>query len=82
MADNPGIDWATDFDVGDPGYEANPYEVWDNLRETCPIAHTERRGGAFMPTTYDDVAAIAYDTENFSSRLTIELIVFTAFNAR
>jgi cytochrome P450 len=70
MADNPGIDWATDFDVGDPGYEANPYEVWDELRETCPIAHTERRGGAFMPTTYDDVAAIAYDTENFSSRRT------------
>lgn len=64
------IDWASDFDLGDPGYEANPFVVWDELRESCPIAHTERRGGAFLPTTYEDIAAIAYDTENFSSRRT------------
>ena len=70
MAQEPVQDWATDFDVGDPNYEANPYEIWDELRESCPIAHTERRGGAFLPTTYDDVAAIAYDTEHFSSRRT------------
>jgi len=66
----PEIDWATDFDLGDPRYEADPYPIWDELRTACPIAHTERRGGAYMPTTYDDVAAIAYDTENFSSRRT------------
>lgn len=70
MAQEPEIDWATDFDLGDPRYESNPYDVWDELRERCPIAHTERRGGAFMPTTYDDVAAIAYDTDHFSSRRT------------
>ena len=71
MAHNgDAIDWATDFDLGDPGYEANPYDVWDQLRQECPIAHTERRGGAFMPTRYEDVAAIAYDTKNFSSRRT------------
>jgi len=64
------IDWATDFDLGNPGYEANPYPIWDQLRSECPIAHTERRGGAFMPTRYEDVAAIAYDTDHFSSRQT------------
>lgn len=68
MAQNPVSDWATDFDIGDPRYEANPYEIWDDLRERCPVAHTERRGGAILPTRYDDVAAIAYDTEHFSSR--------------
>jgi cytochrome P450 len=68
MAQNPVSDWATDFDIGDPSYEANPYEIWDDLRERCPVAHTERRGGAILPTRYDDVAAIAYDTEHFSSR--------------
>ena len=68
MPEDASIDWATDFDIGDPRYEANPYEIWDDLRERCPIAHTERRGGAFLPTRYDDVAAIAYDTEHFSSR--------------
>ncbi|MGI9594841.1 MAG: cytochrome P450 [Acidimicrobiales bacterium] len=68
MAAKPTVDWATDFDIGDPRYEANPYEIWDDLRERCPIAHTERRGGAILPTRYDDVAEIAYDTEHFSSR--------------
>jgi cytochrome P450 len=70
MANEPVIDWATDFDVGDPRYEEDPYGIWAGLRESCPIAHTERRGGAFLPTTYEDVAAIAYDTEHFSSRRT------------
>lgn len=64
------IDWATDFDIGDARYESDPYEIWDELRTSCPIARTERRGGAWLPTTYDDVAAIAYDTDNFSSRRT------------
>ena len=68
MAENPVSDWATDFDIGDPIYETDPYQIWDELRERCPIAHTERRGGAWLPTRYDDVAAIAYDTEHFSSR--------------
>ncbi len=68
MAENPVTDWATDFDIGDPTYETDPYQIWDELRERCPIAHTERRGGAWLPTRYDDVAAIAYDTEHFSSR--------------
>jgi len=69
-AGGTSINWATDFDLGDPQYEASPYEIWDELRETCPVAHTERRGGAFLPTTYEDIAAIAYDTEHFSSRRT------------
>lgn len=64
----PVRDWATDFDVGDPLYETNPYPIWDELRETCPVAHTDRRGGAHLPTRYEDVAAVAYDTDNFSSR--------------
>ncbi len=68
MAVDPVSDWATDFDVGDPTYEANPFEIWNDLRQQCPMARTERRGGAVLPTRYDDVAEIAYDTEHFSSR--------------
>ncbi|MDA3038090.1 MAG: cytochrome P450 [Actinomycetota bacterium] len=64
----PVSDWATDFDVADPTYEANPYPIWDELRGTCPVAHTDRRGGAHLPTRYDDIAAVAYDTEHFTSR--------------
>jgi cytochrome P450 len=49
----PVSDWATDE---------------DDLRQRCPIAHTGRFGGGWLPTRYEDVAAIAYDTEHFSSR--------------
>ena len=40
----------------------------DELRERCPIAHTERYGGGWLPTRYEDVAAVAYDTERFLAR--------------
>src|SRR5262249_58826110 len=46
----------------------DPYPIQDDLRQRCPLAHTERFGGAWLPTRYEDVAAIAYDTGRFSSR--------------
>ena len=64
----PVTDWATDFSHLDPRWAADPYSIFDELRERCPIAHTERFGGAWLPVRYEDVAAIAYDTERFSSR--------------
>ena len=44
------------------------YPIWDQLRKTCPIAHTNRFLGAYLPTRYEDVRAIAHDTEHFSSQ--------------
>jgi len=64
----PVSDWASDFSHLDPEWSADPYPIQDDLRERCPIAHTGRFGGAWLPTRYEDVAAIAYDTERFSSR--------------
>lgn len=64
----PVADWTTDFDIFDPGYRTQPYPIWDDLRERCPVAHTDRHGGAWMPTRYADVAAVAHDVEHFSSR--------------
>ncbi|MFD1546337.1 cytochrome P450 [Nonomuraea guangzhouensis] len=64
----PVSDWATDFSHAEPEWAADPYSIQDELRERCPIAHTERFGGGWLPTRYEDVAAIAYDTEHFSSR--------------
>lgn len=62
------IDWTTDFDLFDPRFIADPYPVYRDLRERCPVAHTERGKSTFMPTTYEDVAQVAHDTEHFSSR--------------
>jgi cytochrome P450 len=64
----PVTDWATDFDHMDPQWAENPFAIWDDLRCRCPIAHTERYGGAYLPTRLADVRDIAYDTESFSSR--------------
>ncbi|HKY16014.1 MAG TPA: cytochrome P450 [Microthrixaceae bacterium] len=61
-------DWTTDFDHTDEEWAADPYPIWDDLRERCPIAHTERYGGVWLPTRHEDISAIAYDTERFTSR--------------
>jgi cytochrome P450 len=61
-------DWATDFDHTDPEWVADPYPIWDELRARCPVAHTDRYGGTWLPVRHDDVAAVAYDTEHFTSR--------------
>ncbi len=64
----PVLDWATDYDLLDPGYVVHPYDVWDRLRVECPVAHTERWGGSWMPTRYADITAVAHDARRFSSR--------------
>ncbi|MDQ2723980.1 MAG: cytochrome P450 [Actinomycetota bacterium] len=64
----PVVDWATDFDHTDPGWVNDPYPIWDELRQGCPVAHTARYGGTWLPVRHADVAAVAYDTEHFTSR--------------
>jgi cytochrome P450 len=64
----PVTDWATDFDHTDPTWVADPYPIWDDLRKRCPVAHTDRYGGAWLPVRHDDIAAVAYDTDHFTSR--------------
>ncbi|MET8160665.1 cytochrome P450 [Sphaerisporangium sp. NPDC005289] len=64
----PVTDWASDFSHLEPEWAADPYPIQDDLRQRCPIAHTGRFGGGWLPTRYEDVAAIAYDTDHFSSR--------------
>ena len=63
----PVGDFATDWDHTDPQWVANPYPIWDDLRDRCPVAHTERYGGGWFPSTHEAVAAIAKDTDTFSS---------------
>ncbi len=63
----PVRDWATDFDVMDPQYLADPFSIWDQLRQSCPVLHTNRRKSSWMPLRYEDVTAIAHDIEHFSS---------------
>ena len=65
----PVEDWLTDWDHLDPRWVEDPFPIWEDIRASkCPIAHTERFRGAYLPTRYEDVRNIAYDPEHFSSR--------------
>jgi cytochrome P450 len=64
----PVEDWATDFDHTDPAWVADPYPIWADLRQRCPVAHTGRYGGTWLPVTHELVSEVAYDTEHFTSR--------------
>jgi cytochrome P450 len=64
----PVSDWATDWDHLDPHWVEDPYSIWNELRQKCPVAHTDRFGGVYLPTRYKDIRDIAYDTAHFSSR--------------
>ena len=59
----------TDYDIFEPGFVANPYPGYSEIRESeCPIARTERYEGSWLPTRYEDVVALAQEYEIFTSR--------------
>lgn len=64
----PVNDWATDYDIMDEGYIRDPVPIWTELRNRCPIAHTERYEGSFLPTKYEDVQAFSKMVPELSSR--------------
>jgi cytochrome P450 len=63
-----GTDWVNDFDHTDPRWTENPFPIWEELRGKCPVVHTDRFLGVYLPTTYEAVKQISYDTDSFSSR--------------
>ena len=64
----PVSDWATDYDIFDPEYVRNPAPVWEDLRGRCPVAHTHRHGGSWLPTRYEDLQAMVKMVPALSSR--------------
>jgi len=65
----PVEDLLTDYDIFDPEFIRDPYPSFGEIRESkCPIAHTDRWQGSWMPTRYADVVAISQEYETFTSR--------------
>ena len=64
----PVEDWTTDYDIRDKDYVENPVPIWAEMREKCPVAHTDRLGGSWNPTRFDDVREMAKMTDVLSSR--------------
>jgi cytochrome P450 len=63
----PVTDWVNDWDWLDSQWGPNAIDIWNSIRDECPVASTERYGRAFMPVSMDAVSQIAHDTEHFSS---------------
>jgi cytochrome P450 len=69
MAKTPPVtDWQTDYDIFDPGYVRDPLPIWNKLRQECPIAHTDRWGGSWLPTRYKDMQAFVRMVPELSSK--------------
>src|ERR1700722_17905014 len=64
----PVADWASDFDHRDSDWVEDPFSIWNELRQKCPIAHTDRFSGVYFPSRYNAPRATAYDPEHFPSR--------------
>ena len=69
MSKTPPVeDWATDYDIFDPDYIKDPVPVWNELRGKCPIAHSDRWGGSWLPTRYEDMQAFVRMVPELSSK--------------
>ena len=64
----PVEDWTTDYDIRDEAYVEDPVPIWAEMRSKCPIAHTERLGGSWNPTKFDDMRELAKMVPELSSR--------------
>ena len=64
----PVNDWKTDYDIFDHSYVKDPVPVWNKLRQECPIAHSDRWGGSWMPTKYADMQALVRMVPDLSSK--------------
>ncbi|MDH3299108.1 MAG: cytochrome P450 [Acidimicrobiia bacterium] len=63
----PVTDWVNDWDWLDDQWGSNAIDIWNEVREHCPMASTERYGRAYMPVTMEAVTQVSHDTEHFSS---------------
>lgn len=58
------------FDHYDPEYARNPYPVLAELRERCPITHSDQHGGYWMVSSHELVRHVALHPEIFSTQYT------------
>lgn len=42
-------------------------EIYTDMRQKCPVAHTDRHGGYWVLTRYDDVKSVLSDPDTFAS---------------
>jgi cytochrome P450 len=69
MSSQPGEGSQDGYDIFAPDFRADPHSTWAAMRAAgCPVAHSGKWGGSWMPVSFDDIREIARDGDRFSSR--------------
>jgi cytochrome P450 len=55
------------YDHRDPRVIASPYDIWRRMRADRPVIHSDRYGGFWFVSRYDDVKRVCKDWRNFTS---------------
>lgn len=55
------------FDHHNPAFGYQREAIFDDLRQTCPVARTDAWGGFHILTRYEDIVRVAKDDKTFSS---------------
>ncbi|MER9235283.1 cytochrome P450 [Mesorhizobium sp. M0622] len=56
-----------DVDIHDPAFVRDPFAAYDRLRRECPIARSNKHGGFWLMTRYDNVRAGAINWRDYTS---------------
>jgi cytochrome P450/ferredoxin-NADP reductase len=57
----------SDWDPLDPAHHGDPTQIHAQLREKCPVPYSDRFGGFYALTRYDDVVKASLDVATFTS---------------
>jgi len=72
VSDGLSDEWVVDhFDHLSPEFAQSLHPSLAKARRLCPVTHSDRYGGFWMASRYEDVLAIAQDWETWSSELGI-----------
>jgi cytochrome P450 len=56
-----------DVDIHDPAFVRDPFTAYDRLRRACPVARSNKHGGFWLMTRYEDVRASAINWRDYTS---------------
>jgi cytochrome P450 len=65
-------DWITSFDHHDAALSRNPYPVYQQLRNQCPVSKTDAWGGFWVVTGHAEVDSVAKNDTDYSSGVVLE----------
>jgi len=69
IADVEAPDMSMDIDHHSAYFREHNYEIYEDLRERCPVAHSTAWGGFWLLVNYQDVYDAGQDNELFSSAM-------------